>query len=310
MMSKTFMNRLLALIIAVTTVFVCACSSEKEKQPEQTEVVEEIQEEPKHGEIAILFTGNLFGKAKSEADFKTISERAKELKKENINVDMIDLGNFTDPDATAGIDDAIATLKAMRSVGYTHMVINTNEFLYGIDGIRKMIDTDGPTVMSCNFRYSGFEEDITESILKYDIVELGDVKVGYIAITNPEILDTSEDIFVEDGRVAYSFCGRSDSYLCDRIQECIENCKNDGADYIILLSGINATSSLTVIDIAHMTGNSDAVLCAFDGESKSEEIFAVNTTNKEIPIAMTTNSKGAFGEIRISPKGEISFISE
>ncbi|MCR5830223.1 MAG: hypothetical protein K6F93_07770 [Lachnospiraceae bacterium] len=309
-MKKTIINITLMLITAIFTVTASACSSKEEKFTQEThveETVEEIPEETVHEEIAILFTGNLFGKIKSESDLKKIADRAQELKKDNIMVDVVDLGSFVGSDGS--IDDAQAAMRAMKACGYSHAVVNRNEFCFGIDGLRKLIEAEGPALISSNFRYSGFEEDITEKILKYDITELGSTKVGYVAISDPQVLDEDKDIFIEDGRVAYSFCGRSTSFLSDKVQESIDKCRQEGADYVIVLSGVNAGSTLTALDLVQMTSGADAFLCAFDQESESNEIKAFNEENKEIPVALTKNDVDSFGELKISSRGVISFVA-
>ena len=76
-MKKSFGNRVIALLIAVLTVMMCACSS-PEEIPEEVEPVETVEEEKTLDEIAILFTGKMLGANKSESDFKKIKERAEE----------------------------------------------------------------------------------------------------------------------------------------------------------------------------------------------------------------------------------------
>ncbi len=304
-MRKSVKNRVIALIIAVLTVMMCACSS-PEEVPEEVETVETVEEEKTLDEIAILFTGKMLGANKSESDFKKIKERAEELKKQNIKVDIVDCGSFIGKETTGSADVAASTLRAMASAGYSHAVIDRSEFDFGMDGLRGLVGMDAPKLMSCNFRYSGFQDDITESIPRYDVVEIGNVKIGYVAVSDPDALETHKDAFVEDARVAYSFCSRSTSYLCETVQTYINACKAGDADYVIVLSGISSSEKVGIADLTMMTSDVDAFICAKDS-GQSETLESFSGTDSKVKIGCLRGGADTFGELRISPDGNITF---
>ena len=306
LMKKSVNNRMIALILAVLTVLLCACSSNDETQVEETETVEIVEEVKTFDEVAVLFTGKMLGANKSESDFGPIKERAEELKKQNIKVDIVDCGDYLSKDATGTADAATSTLRAMASAGYSHAVINEREFDFGIEGLREFIASEGMKNMSCNFRYSGFEDDITARIPRYDVIEIGNVKIGYVAVSNPDVLESNKEIFIEDGRIAYGFCGRTSSFLGETVQASINACLSEGVDKVILLSGITSSQKVGIAELLMMTSGVDACICAFDSGS-SETLELCGADNQPIMLGCLRGGADSLGELRISPEGNITF---
>jgi 2',3'-cyclic-nucleotide 2'-phosphodiesterase (5'-nucleotidase family) len=307
LMANNMKNRIIALLLTIVAVLCCACSSEETAAPVEPVTDEETVEDTKHEEITILFTGNLMGEAKTEADLKAVSERAEELKKSDILVDIVDCGNHVSADGSVSLETALGTLKAMRSAGYSHVVLNGHEFDFGIDGIRQMLAAEGPRNMSCNFRYSGFSDDITKEVARFDVTEIGSVRIGYVAVTDIAVQNSHSDFFIEDGRIAYSFCGRSSSFLADTIQNSINACKSEGADIVVVISGLRSGETANIVDLAQQTTDADAFICSYEGETEPMDSVVLNGRSKEVPIGVVKGGLGTYGELRVSPEGKITF---
>ncbi|MCR5520501.1 MAG: hypothetical protein K6F44_01150 [Lachnospiraceae bacterium] len=308
-MKKTTQKRILAAFLTALTIFMSACSSVEEPplitdEETETDMQEEFNE---HEEVAILFTGNILGKAKKEQDFTVLKNRADELKKSGIAVDIVDCGNHVSSEGSGNAENAVKTLKAMSSAGYSHVLINDHEFDFGIEGLRMMLKNDGPVNMSCNFRYSGFGDDITSDVMREDVVEFGSLKVGYVAVSDTAIIDTHAGDFIEDARTAYSFCGRSVSHLADTIQESVNICRDKGADYVIVISGLVYNEKMNLDYLVPLLYDVDAVICPQIDGGDSVRINMGNGNDEEIPVAFVKNGADRFGELRISPSGSISF---
>jgi len=224
-------------------------------------------------------------------------------------VDIVDCGNHVSADVSGDIDGAIKTVKAMASAGYTHAVIGSHEFDFGLDGLKAMLDEGGLKSMSVNFRYSGFQEDITEGIVRYDIVSLGNVKIAYVAISDNSVTESKSDIFMEDGRMAYSFSARSNSYLNETVRKYADICRSEGADYVILISDYVKNELFNMTDMTRMTDNIDAVICANNVDGRSLETKIYNNNDKEVPLVFLKDGVNSFTELRISPSGSFSFTS-
>ncbi|MBO4498090.1 MAG: hypothetical protein J5739_07790 [Lachnospiraceae bacterium] len=306
-MTDSMKKRITALLLAVVAVLTCACSSQEPAAPEETVIEEETVEDTRHEEITILFTGNLMGEAKTEADFKAVSDRAEELRKSNILTDIVDCGNHVSAEGSGSLDVALSTLRAMRAAGYSHVVLNAGEFDFGIDGIRQMLAADGPVNMSCNFRYSGFEEDITKDVVRFDVTEIGSVRIGYVAVTDIAIQNSHGKYFIEDGRTAFSFCGRSSSFLADTIQGSINSCRSEGADIVIVVSGLRSGEVANIVDLAQQISDADAFICSYEGDNDPMDTVVLNGHNEEVPVGVVKGGLGTYGELKISPEGKITF---
>ncbi|MCR4721888.1 MAG: hypothetical protein K5655_09205 [Lachnospiraceae bacterium] len=303
-------GRLTAWLIVMIMIFMSACSSEEKTSfetptEEPSEVLEEIHQEKKPDkEIAILFTGNLLGNATEESDFKSIKDRRDELQKSGVSVDIVDCGNHVSTDKSGNIEDAIATLKSMAAVGYSYVNVSMHEFDYGIDGLRKMA-AEKPEALSCNFRYSGFGDDVTQEVARYGITDFDGVKVGYVAVTDPEVINSHRDYLTEDGRTAYSFCGRSTSYLAETVQKYVDMCRSEEADYVFVLSGFVAGYGITMLELAQLTVGVDGYLYSLGNEGEENSVTDGQFNN--VPLAGVGEGADSFGEVRISKDGGISF---
>ena len=308
-MSTSLKNRLISFMLISVMILVCGCASGEtaEEQPvEETVVVETpVETKTEHERIAILFTGNIMGNAKTEDDFKPLKDRAEELKKNNTLVDTVDCGNHVSEEGSETVEEAVKTLKAMASAGYSHVVLNEHEFDFGIDGIRKMLGVEGLANMSCNFRYSGFGDDITLEVLRSDVVEIGSVKIGYIAISDINTQKSHKEDFIEDGRTAYSFCGRSFSYLSDTVQASVDICRSNGADYVIVLSGFLSNDIGNLSSIIMQTAYVDAFLCTNPSLEESTSTVIYDRQNREITLGVTKGGIESLGELVIEPDGQI-----
>ncbi len=306
-MRKTTRDRIFALMLAFVMIFAASCSSEEEKKEiSEQPVQEEIEEITTHEEVAILCTGNILGAAKTVSDFGPVTDRAKEIGRSNISVDIVDCGNHVSADGSGNTDNAVKTLEAMASAGYSHVVINEHEFDFGIEGLLEMKNAAGPVGMSCNFRYSGFRDDITSDIVRCDVTEFETVKIGYVAVTDPLTQDTHADMLFEDGRMAYSFCGRSNSYLVDTIQKSVDNCKILGADYVIILSGLLINEKFNLNEMIQGLRDIDAVIASDDNAEKNIAITMFDGQDKIIPALILKGGVDSYGELMISPEGVIS----
>lgn len=303
-MSKIIKNRLVAFLITGVVLLACSCSHGEEQPVPELEAVEPEPQEKSRDEISILFTGNMLGGAKTQKDLKAVEDRAAELKNSGVRVDIVDCGNFTG--AQKDPEDAEKTVKAMAGAGYSHVVIGDGEFSFGTDGLRRLIDAGGPAFMSCNFRYSGFGEDMTASVARFDVVELGNVRVGYVALTDTGILERRKEDLIEDGRVAYTFCGRSSAYLADTVQACSDMCRNEGADCVVVLSNFLQSDLFGLTDIVGQTHDIDAFLCVNSDGSEAVRADICNGQNTEVPLAIAKGGVGSFGELKISGDGAVS----
>jgi len=170
-----------------------------------------------------------------------------------------------------------------------------------------MLAADGPVNMSCNFRYSGFEEDITKDVVRFDVTEIGSVRIGYVAVTDIAIQNSHGKYFIEDGRTAFSFCGRSSSFLADTIQGSINSCRSEGADIVIVVSGLRSGEVANIVDLAQQISDADAFICSYEGDNDPMDTVVLNGHNEEVPVGVVKGGLGTYGELKISPEGKITF---
>ena len=152
-------------------------------------------------------------------------------------VSLVDSGDYIQGGLVGNISNGKYIIDIMNKAGYDAAAIGNHEFDYGMDELSERISDFNGDILSCNFSYIGSKENKFENIKPYTIKTFGKYKVGYVGVTTPETLVSSNPItFKEDGKVVYSFKSNTKTEFYNCIQNNIDACKNDGADYVILLS--------------------------------------------------------------------------
>ena len=123
--------------------------------------------------------------------------------------------------------------------------------------------------VSCNFTDLRTGELVFEP---YTIMDAGGKQIAFVGVTTPTTPTESTPKFFQDenGNFIYGFReGNNGRNLYDAVQKAVDDARNEGADYCILLShlGINASDTpYTSNDVIANTKGIDVVL---DGHSHS-----------------------------------------
>lgn len=200
---------------------------------------------------------------------------------------------------------------SINKVGYDYSAIGKNEFENGINAFYNFTKHTNNKYLACNLSYNGMIKDIFKNVDPYVVVDYGGVKVAYIGVTSPNIKNNlKEDLLMEDDGIVVNFYDEEKEVLYDTVQEAIDNVKEMGADYVILLSYLGTKendSPYSSYDFINNLSNVDIVL---DGNSNS----IVNETIKDsdgkdvILCAFNLNYKN-YGLIKIE-KENVSITFE
>ena len=115
------------------------------------------------------------------------------------------------------------------------------------------------------------------------MVEVGEKKIGFIGVTTPQALSKSylHSIVDENGTIIYDFLTENEGKeLYDAIQKYINEVREKGANYVILLAHVgnegDAVEKYIIIGILSIINDVDAVK---DGHT--HKIYSIKSKDKD-----------------------------
>ena len=244
---------------------------------------------------------------KNRMGYTNVVEYKNELKANNY-VSLVDSGDFLQGDLVGAITQGEDIIKIMNKAGYDVATLGNHEFDYGMDLLKERISEFNGDILSCNIKYIGENENKLSEVKPYSIKQYGKIKVGYVGITTPETPTSSNPlVFKENDTLVYTFnCGSALNFYSE-IQKNINNCKNDGADYVILLShtGTNDENKpYTTFDILeHTTG----YIAIMDGHAHNDMPYSTlkDMNNNDVYVCDNGTKLSEFSTLTITKYGEI-----
>ena len=258
-------------------------------------------------DIIIMNTTDVHCAYDENISYSGLTNYKNEYLKENY-VSLVDSGDYLQGGLIGNISDGKYIIDIMNEVGYDAIAIGNHEFDYGTDTLSSRIDEFKGDVLSCNFKYTGTKTNKFEKVKPYTIKEFGVYKIGYVGITTPETLVSSNPKnFKEDGNIVYSFSEETSTDFYNCIQKNINACKKAGADYIILLShtGNNEENiPFTSIDIIK---NTTGYIAFMDGHAHKDVNWETvkDKKNKDVLYSECGTELKEFSTLTIKKNGDL-----
>lgn len=262
-------------------------------------------------DVVILFTSDVHCAVDDNIGYAGLAAYKKSMLKQTPYVSLVDCGDFSQGSVIGNISKGEAIIEVMNTVGYDYVTLGNHEFDFGIDQLVHNMETLNAEVLCCNVKYTGTGEDKLKDIKPYKVVEYGDMKVGFVGVTTPDTILTSTPVyFKENGEYVYDFAfGNNGQYLYKTVQTSIDECREEGADYVVLLSHIGALvdgfENNNSVDLIKNTTGVDAVL---DGHAHVEVPCDVvqDKEGKDVLLSSVGTELDKIGRLDISANGTIS----
>ena len=221
-----------------------------------------------------------------------------ELMKKYPNIICVDVGDHIQGGILGSISEGDAIINIMNKIGFDVAILGNHEFDYGVERLSQLEKNITSNYISSNFC---FKENKTTIFEPYKIIEKGGKKIAFIGVLTPltfskTYLSTLRD---SNGEAIYDFLTDNNSQeLYDTVQSYINESREKGANYVILLTHIGMNvEQYTSNDLLSKLENVDAVL---DGHTH----VIYNTTtkdinNKDIPISQTGTKLQSIGKLII-----------
>ena len=192
---------------------------------------------------------------------------------------------------------------AMKAVGYDAVTLGNHEFDYGMDRMQELVPQIGAPVLCANLYKSGSSDPCFAS---YTIRDYGTRHVAFVGVTTPEsMVGESYSFYDSDGNQLYDL--RTDN-VCDLVQAAVNEARNNGADYVVVLSHLGEEQPAIGITSHQLIAATRGIDALLDGHSHSviphDEV--ANLDGKLIPISQTGTQFANVGKLVISTDGSIS----
>ncbi|MCR5308008.1 MAG: bifunctional metallophosphatase/5'-nucleotidase [bacterium] len=239
--------------------------------------------------------------------YTSVVSYKKQLEKENY-VSVVDCGDAIQGDLIGAISKGKYVIDIMNYIGYDAMTLGNHEFSYGMDELKQRISEFNGDVLSCNFKYTGSGENKFSEVKPYTIKKFGKFKVGYVGITTPETLTSSNPTFFkENNEVVYSFSHETTNAYYHCIQDNINKCKKAGADYVILVSHTGTKMENAPYNTYNILENTTGYVAILDGHAHNDLSWSVrrDKNNKNVYLCDCGYKLNEFASLRITKNGEI-----
>lgn len=264
----------------------------------------------KSEDIVILHTNDVHCGIEENIGYAGLAAYKNAMEEAYAYVCLADCGDAVQGDFIGTISDGEYIIDIMNQVGYDFAITGNHEYDYGMQQLSALIEKADAHYLDCNIAYSGSGENPLDDIKPYEIVEYGKVKVAYIGVATPESLTKSRPVyFMEDGEYVYDFSEGSDGQkLYDCVQGYVDECKEQGADYVVLLShlgDLEESSPYTSVELIQATEGIDAVL---DGHAHhvipGQKVE--NSSGEEVLLASAGTKLDNIGKLVIHSDGKIT----
>ena len=230
----------------------------------------------------------------------------KELEEKYDHVLLIDAGDAIQGAPIGSVSKGAEIIRMMNRLGYDLAVPGNHEFDYGLEAL-----DDCAEALDCGYTCANFCVTGGEPVFQpWRILEAGDLKIGFVGAVTPDAYtkSTIKDILNEAGEPMYDFLAdETGQRLCVGLQKAIDETRQAGADYVILVSHLGNNDSITE------QFRTDAVVGKLRGldliiDGHSHETYNRTVTdgeNRQVPIAQTGSNMKAIGQIKIYKDGRL-----
>lgn len=261
-------------------------------------------------DIVVLYTGDVYCAVDENIGYAGLAAYKKQVEEETPYVALVDCGDALQGDAIGTISQGEYLVDIMNKVGYDFAVLGNHEFDYGMERLAELMEMSDAAYLGCNVDYTGSGENALSALQQYEIVDYGDTKVAFIGISAPESISQSTPAYFmdENGDIVYSFCSDSGEALYSRVQETVDSCREEGADYVIALTHLGddeSSAPFRSTDLIAGTSGIDAVLDS-DSHSAIDSDMVENEEGREIPLSSSGTGLENIGQLTITPEGDIT----
>ena len=214
-------------------------------------------------------------------------------------------GDFLQGNTTGAISKGQYIADILRLMDYHALTLGNHEFDYGVPRMRQLLNEAGTPVTCANLYEAGEPQPL---FAPYVIHQYGDKKVAYVGATTPETMILEGYSFYDtNGILLYDLKPKT---FYELIQQAVDAARQEGADYVVLLSHVGETPQSMGFSSHRLVNNTRGIDVVLDGHSHEifEGVKVKNLDGKEITVTQTGTQFANAGKLLITPDGR--FITQ
>ena len=220
---------------------------------------------------------------------------------------LVDSGDSVQGEVVGTITRGDTIIDLMNRLEYDVATPGNHDYDYGMDQFFELTGKADFPYISCNFNKEG--ELIFDPYL---IKEVNGTKIGFVGVTTPETITSSTPAYFqdEDGNYIYGFLQEDETgqALYDAVQDAVDDVREEGAEYVFLLSHLGESASCEPWTYADVISNTSGIDVVLDGHSHdTDQVVMEDKDGNEVPRMGLGTKLNGIGYVRISAEdGSIS----
>ena len=261
-------------------------------------------------ELYIVYTSDVHCGVNENITFASLKAYVDELKGEGKNVLLVDCGDYVQGGVIGTLSKGSLIIELMNEVSYDIATFGNHEFDYGLERLLELMEEADFDLIASNVIYKGNKRNIFENIPAYVIKDFNGTKIAFIGVLTPETLRSSTPtFFMEDDQFVYDFySGNNGQDLYDLVQSTVNEVRNKGADYVVVLSHIGSAAENVPYDSISLISHTSGIDVVLDGHSHSVITGDEYPNNKgeDVILSSVGTKMQIIGTLIIDSQGNIS----
>lgn len=292
-------KRYIGMVVLLVGLSLTGCSQTNTKQAAEQQ------------DIIILYTSDVHCGIDDHIGYAGLMDYKEWSEEKTPYVTLVDCGDAIQGEVIGTVSDGEYLVDLMNTVGYDFAVLGNHEFDYGMEQLGNLIEKAEAQYLGCNVTYTGEGENVLETVKPYEIVEYGDTKVAFIGVSTPYSITSSTPTFFmdENGDYVYDFASGDDgNVLLDCVQKNVDTCREEGADYVVLLTHLGDSEESTPYSSIELIQGTTGVDVVLDGHAHSTMSCHVekNKDGEEVLLSAVGTKLENIGQLIITADGNIS----
>ena len=276
----------------------------EEKEDDSGAGQEKTGEDQEKKGVMILFTSDIHCGVNEGFGLSGLYQIRKSMEKQGYEILLVDDGDAIQGETIGLLSKGESIIKLMNKMHYDVAIPGNHEFDYGMDQFFKLVDEADFPYISCNFTRN--DELVFDP---YTIKEAGNIKIGFVGVTTPRSIITSNPKFFQDekGDLIYGFKqDETGKKLYDAVQKAVDDVRAEGADLVYLVAHLGNEEKARPWTYADVIANTNGIDVVLDGHSHdTEQVVMKNKDGEEVVRSAVGTKMNCIGYSRISPEGKI-----
>ena len=218
-------------------------------------------------------------------------------------VQVVSSGDYVQGGPIGALSKGKYIIELMNALRYNAVTLGNHEFDFKSPRLQELMKMFNGQTTCVNYVDKQTGKPV---FADYVIQTVGNKKIAYVGVVTPTVLSTMPLAFYDDnGQMIYDLVPDE---IFERVQKATDQARNEGADYVIVLSHLSEVrndSFITSHDLVASTRGIDVVL---DGHSHSQipHVYVKNLDGQDVLITQTGTQFANVGHLLITRDGKFS----